>query len=542
MKNSSIASAFLALALTSHLCAAEPTTSPSNNSQIAAGGNETRGFDMAPETNEKVVAAAVAEIPTKLPPGPFQPTWDSLKQNYKTPRWFSEAKFGLFMHFGLYAVPAHHNEWYEKHMYAADLQWHTEHFGPPATFGYKDFIPQFTCEKFNADQWAELFKKSGAKYVIPTAQHHDNFSLWDSKANPINAKNLGPHRDLIGELATAIRKQGLKFGVSNHGIEAFQFVNPTPALRAELEEKKADLFDPKWADWYHVADRSDDACKKFLTNWAQRNIELIDQYHPDMLWFDNGVDMRYLDPLKLWVAAYYYNRAAQWNIEVSISTKKAAYAPSGTNTQTIGSIIDFEKIGARSPAGIRTGDWQVDDPIGSTWGYTDGERIASPASIISRLVDTVSKNGNYLLNLSPKADGTIPDNQQQTLLAVGQWLTTNGEAIYATHNFTQFSDTPPKSPLNIRFTVKDQTLYAIILGKWPGQSATIHALATNKIEGAITRITMLGNTADLLFTQSPDGLTVALPNTPPCDFAYTLKIEGLKTNPPTPTPDGNPLP
>ncbi|MGN6369713.1 MAG: alpha-L-fucosidase [Phycisphaerae bacterium] len=532
-----------ALTLTTTLPAADtPATSSSPQSQIAAGGNSPRGFDMAPETNPKVVQAAAAEIPISLPPGPFQPTWDSLQQHYKVPQWFYQARFGLFMHFGLYAVPAHHNEWYEKHMYGPELQWHTEHFGPPATFGYKDFIPKFTCENFNADQWAQLFKASGAKYVIPTAQHHDNFSLWDSKANPINAKNLGPHRDLIGELAVAVRKQGLKFGVSNHGMEAFQFVNPSPQLAAELKARQADLFDPKWADWYHVADRSDEACKKFLVNWVQRNVELIDQYHPDMLWFDNGVDIRYLDPLKLWVAAYYYNRANEWHAEVSISTKKAAYAPSNDNTHTIGSIIDFEKIGARSPAGIRTGAWQVDDPIGSTWGYTDGERIAPPSSIISRLVDTVSKNGNYLLNLSPKADGTIPDDQQSTLRAVGKWLDTNGEAIYSTHNWTHFSDNQPRSGLNIRFTVKDQSLYAIILGKWPGNSATIQSLATGKADGTITKVTMLGAPGNLHFTQSEKGLTITLPNTPPCDYAYTLKIEGLKTNPPADTPDGNPTP
>src|SRR5207249_467158 len=131
----------------------------------------------------------------------------------------------------------------------------------------------------------------------------------------------------------------------------------------------------------NVADRSDEACQKFLVNWAQRNVELIDKYQPDMLWFDNGVDIRYLDPLKLWVAAYYYNRAAEWGKPVSLSTKKAAYAPSGTNVQTIGSIIDFEKIGNRSPAGIRTGAWQVDEPIGSTWGYTSDMKV-SPASVI----------------------------------------------------------------------------------------------------------------------------------------------------------------
>ena len=351
---------------------------------MADGGNAPKGYDMAPETTLTVVNAAVAMIPTQLPPGPFQPTWDSLKENYKVPQWFIDAKFGLFMHWGLYSVPAHHNEWYEKHMYGADSQWHIANFGPQDKFGYKDFIPMFTQSNFNADAWADLFKKSGAKFVVPTAEHHENFAMWDSEVTPFNAMQMGPHRDLIGELAKAVRKQGLKFGVSNHGIENFQFINPPAAMAAKMKAEQADLYDPKWADFYNVADRSDAACERFLTNWFARNVELIDKYQPDMLWFDNGVDQRYLDPLKLRVAAYYYNRAKEWGKEVSISTKKAAYAPSNKNTETIGSIIDFEKIGARSPSGIRTGEWQVDEPIGSTWGYTSDERFSGPAPIISQ--------------------------------------------------------------------------------------------------------------------------------------------------------------
>ncbi len=517
--------------------------SAARQKDITEGGNETRGFDMAPETTPEVVAKAVAGIAEKLPAGPFEANWDSIKAHYKVPAWFAEARFGLFMHFGLYAVPAHGNEWYEKHLYGGSvLAWHIEHFGDPSVFGYKDFIPKFTCAKFDADAWALLFKKSGARYVIPTAQHHDNFSMWDSQANPINAKNMGPKQDIIGELAAAVRKQGLKFGVSNHGIEAFEFVNPTPALAAELKAKGKDLYDPAWADWYHVADRSDAACQKFLTNWAERNVELVDKYQPDILWFDNGVDMRYLDPLKEWVAAYYYNRASEWGKEVSISTKKAAYAPSGTNTQTIGSIIDFEKIGARSPAGIRTGEWQVDQPIGSTWGYTTGMRVSEPGTIIGALVDTASKNGNLLLNLSPMADGTIPEEQQRTLLGVGEWLGTNGEAIYGTHNWVRFSDGQPKggAGVNVRFTVKGEVLYAIILGKWPGKDVTIESLGSDV--GKVAQVGLLGGADAFPFVQGAKGLTVKLPAEAPGKYAYVLKISGLKMNEPTTTEDGNPLP
>ena len=518
------------------------SASAQTNNLWAEGGNST-GFDMAPETRREVVEAAVAQIPSKLPPGPFAPTWDSLKENYRVPQWFVGAKFGLFMHWGLYSVPAHHNEWYEKHMYGAERKWHAEHFGSPEKFGYKDFIPLFTQSNFNAEAWAELFKKSGAKFVIPTAQHHDNFAMWDSAVTPFNAKQMGPKRDLIGDLSKAVRKQGLKFGVSNHGIENFQFINPPADLANLLKTNQADLYDPKWNDFYNVADRSDAACEKFLVNWYARNVELIDKYQPDLLWFDNGVDQRYLDPLKLRVAAYYYNRAKEWGKEVSLSTKKAAYAPSNKNTETIGSIIDFEKIGARSPAGIRTGVWQVDEPIGSTWGYTGDMRVAGAGSIIAKLADTVSKNGTLLLNLSPKADGTFPSEQQETLLEIGRWLDVNGDAIYDTHNWIKFGEGGGRgqSGANIRFTVKGEALYAIILGNWPGETVIIASLAQGQpLKGKITAVTMLGGEGELKFSQEATGLKVELPPAAPGKYAYVLKITGLKMNAPTWTKSGNP--
>lgn len=510
---------------------------------MADGSNAPTGYDMAPETRLEMVEAAVAMIPTKLPPGQFQPTWDSLKENYRAPQWFAEAKFGLFMHWGLYSVPAYHNEWYEKHMYTAGGigQWHIDHFGSPDKFGYKNFIPLFTQEKFDPDAWAELFKASGAKFVIPTAQHHDNFALWDSAVTPVNAKQMGPKRDLIGDLSKAVRKQGLKFGVSNHGIENFQFINPPAAMLADLKAKQADLFDPQWADFYHVADRSDAACERFLTNWFARNVELIDKYQPDILWFDNGIDQRYLDPLKLRLAAYYYNRAQEWGKAVSIGAKKAAFAPSNKNTETIGAILDFEKVGARSPSGIRPGVWEVDDPIGSTWGYTSDMTVSGAGTIINKLVDTVSKNGVYMLNLSPKADGTIPPAQQNTLREIGQWLGVNGEAIYGTHNWIKFSDGSGRGALNVRFTVNGDALYAIILGNWPASAAVITSLAEGKSpEGKITAVTLLGHEGNLEFTQDAVGLKIKLPATAPGKYAYALKITGLKMNPPPATLSGNP--
>jgi alpha-L-fucosidase len=357
---------------------------------------------------------------------------------------------------------------------------------------------------------------------MPTAEHHDNFALWDSAVTPFNAKKMGPKRDLIGDLAAAVRRQGLKFGVSNHGMENFTFVNPNPDLDARLKAANADLYDPQWADFYHVADRSPEAMQKFLTDWVNRNLELIDKYQPDLLWFDNGVNLRVLDPLKLHVAAYYYNRAKTWGKDVSLSTKYVAYAPSNDDAKQIGAILDFEKVGARSPAGLRPGPWQVDDAIGSTWGYSTGMKISDAHTILRKLIDTVSKGGNYLLNISPMADGTIPQPEQDTLLGIGQWLDTNGDAIYGTRPWTTFGNG------NLRFTTKGDTLYVITLDK-PEGDIVIPELAADKVQGKVDKVELLGQTDPVDFSQGGDGLHIKPP--PSVTGSCAFKITGLILQP-----------
>lgn len=528
------------------------------NAQAAGEGGNSFGFDMAPETSQQVVEKAVKQIPTPMAPGPVKPTWDSLQENYHVPTWFRRAKFGIFMHFGIFSVPAHGSEWYEKFLYAggndsvlkvlfgndmtlnfnngpkSTRAWHTEHFGPPEKFGYKDFIPMFKAERFDADAWASLFKKAGARYVMPGAQHHENFAMWDSKVTPFNSVQMGPRRDVIGELAAAVKKQGMKFGVANHGIENFQFINPPLELAERMKADKADLYDPKWADFYNYADRSDAAMERFLVNWYERTVELIDKYQPDLIYFDNGVDQRYIDPLKLEIAAYYYNRAKSWGKDVSFTTKKAAFAPSGTNTKTIASILDFE---GAPPDGIRTGSWVVDRPIGSSWGYIEGMKANSPETVLGWLVDTVSKNGTLLLNVSPRADGTIPQDQQDTLLAIGKWLETNGEAIYDTHAWSRFEE---KGKDQIYFTVKGQDLYAIVMGKNAGPEVTISSLPAGAPAGAVRAVEMLGG-GTLRYKQDAAGLIVTLPDATERKQAFVVKIKGLKTNPDSNTASGNPF-
>lgn len=462
---------------------------------------------------------------------PVQPTWDSIRANYRTPEWFRDAKFGIFMHWGIYSVPAHHSEWYVRYMYSpgADAEWHRKNFGPQDKFGYKDFIPMFTAAKWDPGTWAKLFRQSGAKYIVPTAEHHDGWANWDSTLTKWNAMRMGPKRDLIGDLAKAVRKEGLRFGVSNHRMEHFTFIPLNPSI-------PSDLLDPAYADFYSTADRSPVARQRFLDDWIARVREVIDKYQPDMLWFDNGVNSRSLDPQKLAVAAYYYNRALEWKKEVSLSTKGEAYLA--------GSIRDYERQG-RAPREIKDFAWQVDDPIGNKFGYVTEIEYKPASLLVRRLVDTVSMNGNYLLNISPMADGTIPQPQQERLLEIGAWLDVNGEAIYGTRPWTRYGEGPyysspagsmrrddPEhesySAKEFRFTTKGDTLYAIGLD-WPGAEAVITSLGSGEtLSGQVARVELLGHKGRLQFQRDAEGLKVRLPARQPSPYAYALRITGLK--------------
>ena len=512
--------AALALAIPLRLGAQPaPVPAPAPAAARPAGplNDEVASSRMSPPTSQAIVDAAAAAS-TPVAPGPYEPTWDSLKANYHLPEWLTDAKFGIFIHWGLYSIPAHHNEWYEKHMYGPDAAWHAAHYGPLDKFGYKDFIPLFTVPKFDPDDWAALFKQAGARIVLPTAEHHDWFSLWDSAVTPWNSARMGPKRDLIGELAKAVRAQGMRFGVTNHSMEHYTFIDPVPA------GTKTDLNDPAYADFYWV-DHSDARLQKFFELWVAKNEELIDKYQPDVLWFDNGVNPRVLDPLKLKVAAYYYNRALQWGKGVAISTKFHAFLAGG--------ITDHERM-MRAPVLLQDNPWLVHDTIGSTWGYTEGMRIGSPGGFIRTLVDVVSKNGIFLLNVSPKGDGSIPDDQRRVLLAIGGWLQANGEAIYGTHVWKLAGEGQLQIPRgqaatgrDIRFTTKGDTLYAILLA-WPGAKAVITSIVPGGIAGAVEKVELLGSPGALTFSQGADGLSVQLPVEKPNDYAFVLRITGLK--------------
>jgi alpha-L-fucosidase len=467
------------------------------------------------------LAALVAVgLPAADPKGPFEPNWDSVKAHYQYPEWFRDAKFGIFLHWGLYSVPAHGSEWYVQHMYndAPTIEWHIEHFGPLDKFGYKDFIPKFTAANFNPSQWAALFRRAGAKYVMLTAEHHDGFALWASALTKWNAMGMGPRRDLVGDLGKAVRAQGLKYGLSNHRMEHYSFIQPTPGLKTDLE-------DPEWADFYSVANRSPEAYRKFLEDWVARNKELIDKYRPDTLYFDNGVNSRQLDPQKLEIATYYYNRALEWKKQVSILTKSDAYLA--------GTIKDYERQ-QRGPVTTQENPWEVDDSVGFRWGYLTDDHYWHVGDIVWRLVENVSRNGNLLLNFGPKPDGAFEEAQTQLMLGIGDWLDINGEAIYKTRPWIKFGEgtainnKPAYTGSDIRFTTNGDALYAILMA-WPGGKAVVTSLASNRnLSGKVGKVELLGHKGDLKFTQDDKGLTVMMPAEQPCQYAFALKVSGLK--------------
>lgn len=480
-------------------------------------------------------AAEIKKIESVVAKGPFQANWKSL-ENYKIPDWYQDAKFGIFIHWGVYSVPGFGNEWYPRRMYDAKdrgkiQERHIATFGPLEKFGYKDFIPQFKAEKFNADAWAQLFKKAGAKYVIPVAEHHDGFPMYDSAYTEWNAAKMGPKRDVIGELAKAVRKQGMIFGVSSHRAENWWFYGEGRKVASDVtDEKYRQLYGPA-RDRRESEDQKTPPDQAFLQDWLLRTSELVDKYQPQVIWFDWWIAQPAFHPYLQMVSAYYYNRGAEWKKGVAINYKKHG----GESFPDTAGVLDIER---GQLAAKRDLFWQTDTSVSTnSWGYIKDHKYRTANSLVDDLIDIVSKNGCLLLNIGPKPDGTIPEPEEKLLLEIGQWLAVNGEAIYGTRPWQVFGEGATKvseGPFaernrkdftadDIRFTTRGDTLYAIALD-WPqGATLTIKSLPTGSAQ-KIRRVQMLGAKGDLKWSQSKDGLTITLPAQPVGQHAFTFKI------------------
>jgi alpha-L-fucosidase len=480
-----------------------------------------------------VLPVLIAVCGCRTPAGkPFEPTWDSLARHNEAPDWFRDAKFGIYFHWGVYSVPAFGNEWYPRNMYiktSPEYRHQVATYGDPNTFGYPDFVPMFKAEKFNADEWAELFCKAGARFAGPVAEHHDGFAMWDSDLTPWNAADMGPRRDILGELEKAIRKQGMRFVTTFHHERNGLWLKDGRWI-GHYEYVKKDfpklLEDPQRAILYGYM-----PVDQFRAMWRDKLIEVIDKYRPDLMWFDAWLD-EIPDQYQKEYLAHYFNKAAEWGQDVVVVTKQ--------DMPREVAVDDYEK----GRAGRLTNfAWLTDDTISrGSWCYTQDLKIKSTPEVLHVLIDIVSKNGQLLLNISPKADGTIPQDQRDVLLGVGAWLGKFGEAIYGTRPWLVYGEGPTQmdtaghfvkmkgryGPQDIRYTRKGSTIYAIALG-WPGanQPVLLTSFATERLQGdlQVTAVSMLGSDAKIPYELRPDGLALTTPADKADDLATVFKIE-----------------
>jgi len=464
---------------------------------------------------------------TEIPPGPFEPTWESLRQ-FRVPEWYLDGKFGIFIHWGPYCVPAFGSEWYPRQMYiqgTPEFEHHLRTYGPHKQFGYKDFIPLFKAERFDAAEWAELFRQAGAKFVVPVAEHHDGFAMYDSSFSRWCAAKMGPCRDVVGELAQAVRAAGMVFGCSTHREEHWWFFEPGMHF-------DSDVRDPEYADLYGPAKpENEPPDEEWLEDWLARTCEIVDKYRPQLVWFDWWINNPAYEPYLRRFAAYYYNRGVEWGLGVAINYKEKAF-PEGT------AVLDIER---GQLSGLSSFFWQNDTSVSkNSWGYVQNQDYKTAGWLIGDLVDVVSKNGALLLNVGPKPDGTIPEPEQEILLEIGRWLRVNGEAIYGTRPWKTFGEGPTDVPEggfsdtkrpeftaeDVRYTTKGEVLYAIVMA-WPqsGQ-VTMKSLAAGSelAPRDIAKVELLGSQAPLAWTRDAAGLHVRMPVEKPCEHAYVLRI------------------
>jgi alpha-L-fucosidase len=480
----------------------------------------------------------LADVDSAVAAGPFRDDWQSLR-TYQAPEWFRDAKFGIFIHWGVYSVAGFGSEWYSRNMYqqgSPDFAHHITTYGPQTTTGYKDLIPKFTAEHFDPNAWAKLFHDAGARYVVPVAEHHDGFPMYQSNLTDWCAGKMGPKRDVLGELAQAVRAEGMHLGASSHRAEHDWFFDGGRHFASDVNDPKyAAFYGPaqlNGADNGDVGNLSHDftyVSQAYMDDWLARTAEIVERYHPDLIYFDWWVGQPDFRSHLERFATYYYNHSAAQHQPVALFYK--------LNDMADGSAtLDLERGGLGD---IRPQPWQTDTSLSDkSWGYVEGDTYKTPEMVIHQLADVVSKNGNLLMNVGPRPDGTIPEGAAKTLLAVGAWLKVNGDAIYGTRPWRQFGEGPTKfeagqfhdtdskayTAEDYRFTTKDGALYAIELG-WPKDSeAVVHALGSGVGTREVASVTLLGSATPLTFQQQPDGLHIHVPAEPIGQYAYAYRI------------------
>ncbi|MDR6197374.1 alpha-L-fucosidase [Siphonobacter sp. SORGH_AS_0500] len=510
--------------------------------------------------------------------GPFLPTWKSLEQ-FQTPNWFKDAKFGMWAHWGPQCQPEA-GDWYARGMYqegSHQYNYHLKKYGHPSKFGFKDVIHEWKAENWDPEELVALYKQAGAQYFMAMANHHDNLDLYNSKHQPWNSTKVGPKKDIIGGWEKASRRQGLPFGVSVHAAHAWSWMEtaqrsdkqgPYKGVPYDGNVTKADGkgkwwqgMDPQelyaqnhplsknsWDDgmihsqwnWGNgVAKPTKAYCDKFL----KRTIDLIDQYNPQFVYFDDtALPLWPIDDAGLKIAAHLYNK----NIDKDGNQQAIVFGKVLDEQQRKCMVWDIER--GQSNA-IEPLPWQTDTCIGD-WHYNravyDRKGYKSAKMVIQTLVDVVSKNGNLMLNIPVRGDGSIDEQERAVVVEIGNWLKVNSEAIYGTRPWKVFGEGPAQegaAPLSaqgfnegkgkaftsqdIRFTAKGEALYATLMG-WPDdKKVVVTSLASGKglHTSPIRRVSLLGGNDSLSFEQTNQGLVVQLPeNKPALSYANVLKI------------------
>lgn len=469
----------------------------------------------------------------------FEPSWESLSQ-YECPEWFQDAKFGIYAHWGVYSTAKCPGtpDWYGHNMYEdghPNNKFHLETYGPLDKYGYKDMVPNFTAPKFNANEWADLFVEAGARFAGPVGEHADGFAMWDSEVNHWNAMDKGPKRDIVAELEKAVRERGLKYVVSLHHSWLWGWYPVWDEATDCADPANASLYGEKVPETAWKMDNSTNyyncypkPSAEFERVWLEKVKEVVDGYSPDLLWFDNRIQIL-SEEVRREMMAYVYNHAAKNDQEFVLTFKRPDF-PLGTGT------VDLER--ARMPETYPE-PWLTDNSVSRTsWTWSTDLECYTTNRLIDDLVDIVSKNGCLLLNLAPHPDGYIPEDQKQRLREMGKWLKLNGEAIYESRPWLIYGEGPTEtltghladmrfdgfSEEDIRFTIRDGQLYAIALA-WPDSGILpVKSLSSSKYNGEITQLELIGNDSDLVWKQTIDALEIQLPENKPCEHAFVFKI------------------
>jgi alpha-L-fucosidase len=482
-------------------------------------------------------------------PPPFVGTRESIAK-YRVPEWFRDAKFGIWAHWGPQSsVEA--GDWYARNMYVQgqpQYDYHFKTYGHPSKFGYKDLIPLWKGEKFDADHLVGLYKKAGAKYFMSMAVHHDNFDMWSSQHNRWNAVNMGIRKDVVGAFRQATANHGLKFGVSDHLWISYKWfaVSHMADKDGPLAGVRYDGADPKFASLYHEIDDTSlfttkldwDETKipeSWKQHWALRIRDLVDSYHPDLLYSDGQLPF---GNYGLETLANLLNVSARHNggqVEAVYTSKRKEDSDAGL------CILDRER-GVLDD--IWPQPWQTDTCIGD-WHYKRDITYKTRKTVIDLLVDIVSKNGNLMLNFPLPNNGMLDERELKVLEGITEWMAVNAEGIHGSRPWkisgqgklakttaaqdTNFNEKDRKdlTATDFRFTTKGQTLYAFMMG-WPGQQAVIPALGTSSpyAPGKIDRVGLLGSADSLKFTRDDGALKIDLPDKPPSVHAVAFRISG----------------